>query len=296
MKAWMRAARIVWLVALAAVLAWVLWTRRDDLAGLVAGARPGLLAAALALGFGQLAVNAAFWSSALRALDAPARWPTVLGATARSVPARYVPGSVWYAVSRVGLLRAAGLPGRSLAAVAVLETALSVAVVLPLGAALLLAAGRLPGGGAGLVAAVVVLAVAGSPPVVNRLLAVWARRRGGPAPRLGAGAWVRLLGWMVLFWCWSATTFTVYLHAFPGVDVGSVVEVAGAFMVAWGIGFLALFAPQGAGVFEVAAAALLAGQVVGGLAVVVGGYRALMAVRDAVAFAAATVAGRVRRG
>lgn len=282
-------ARWVYVTGLLAVVVWLVWARRDDLAQLVEGARPGMLGLALVLGLGQLGVNAMFWTSALDALGERQRWSQVLDATARSVPTRYLPGSVWYALGRATLLHRAGASKRAVGTVAVLESALSIVVVLGLGAALLLASGRVPAAGWQVAAAAVLLAVVASPPVVNALLAVVARRRGGVAARLSWGRHLRLLGWMAVFWAYSATTFSVYLAAFPGVSVGSPVEVAGSFMLAWGVGFLAVFAPQGAGVFEVTVAALLTAEAVAGVAVVVAGYRALMAVRDAIAFAATGV-------
>jgi len=280
-------ARGLYVVALVAVVVWLVWSRRDDLARLASGARPGMLVVALLLGIGQLGVNAAFWASALAALGERQRWSTVVDATARSVPARYLPGSVWYALGRAGLLHRAGATKRAVGAVAVLESALSIVVVIALGSALLLASGRVPAAGWQVAAACVTLALLASPPVVNALLRRVARWRGGSAPWLSWRRHLRLLAWMAVFWSYSAMTFSVYLAAFPGVAVGSPLEVAGSFMLAWGVGFLAPFAPQGAGVFEVTVAALLTRDAVAGVAVIVAGYRALMAVRDALAFAAA---------
>jgi len=292
----LRAARWAYVAALMAVVVWLVWSRRDDLALLVAGARPEMLALALLLGIGQLGVNAGFWTSALDALGERQRWAVVVDATARSVPARYLPGSVWYALGRAALLHRAGASKRTVGAVAVLESALSIVVVLTLGAALLLVSGRVPAAGWQVAAACVALALLASPPAVNALLRVVARRRGGVAASLSWPRHLRLLGWMAVFWAYSATTFSVYLAAFPGVAVGSPIEVAGSFMLAWGIGFLAVFAPQGAGVFEVAVAALLTAEAVAGVAVIVAGYRALMAVRDALAFGVAGLRGAMRQG
>ncbi|MEX0658955.1 MAG: lysylphosphatidylglycerol synthase domain-containing protein [Egibacteraceae bacterium] len=295
----LQVARWIYVGVLVAVVVWLVWSRREDLAELVAGARPGLLLLSLALALGQLGVNAGFWTSALDALGERQRWATVVDATARSVPTRYLPGSVWYALGRATLLHRAGASRRAVGTVAVLESALSIVVVLTFGAVLLLVSGRLPAAGWQVAAACVALAVLASPPVVNALLRLVARRRGGQAVPLTWRRHLRLLGWMAVFWAYSATTFSVYLAAFPGVAVGSVIEVAGSFMVAWGVGFLAVFAPQGAGVFELTVAALLTTEAVAGVAVVVGGYRALVAVRDAVAFGATglrTAAGRAARG
>lgn len=114
-----------------------------------------------------------------------------------------------------------------------------------------------------------------------------------------------LVVWLVVFWVTSTASFAVYLAvylaAFPGAFPGGfppVVEVAGAFMVARTLGMLAVFAPQGLGVFEAAVAALLTASAgVAGIAddsghlaslvLVVAGYRALILVLDGVAVAVA---------
>lgn len=291
----LQAARGAYVAALLAVVVWLVWARRDDLAQLVAGARPDMLLLALLMGLGLLAISAGFWTSALEALGNPQPWTTVLGATARSVPARYVPGSVWYAVGRAALLHRAGASKRAVGAVAVLESALSMIVMLPLGTVLLIIGGRIPAARWQLIVACGILAVLASPPVVNLALRLVARWRGGAVPRLTWKRQLRLLGWMAVFWVWQASTFVVYLTAFPGLDVGSPAQVAGSFMLAWGVGYLAVFAPQGAGVFEVTVAALLTPDAIAGVGVIVGGYRALMAVRDALAFAATSVRAATRR-
>lgn len=286
----LRVGRVVYLGALGLLLAWLVWSRRQDLADLVADARPVWLAVALALGVGQLLPNVGFWTLTLRHLGdrTPAR--AVLSATARSVPARYLPGSVWYALGRASLLRQEeGLQKRSLAAAAGLESTLGVVMAIALGTALFAASGRLPGQGWWLAIWFLVLAVAGSPPAVNAALGFVAERRGGEPTELSWGMWGRLVGVTVLHWVWSATTFTVYLQAFPGLRTEGVLEVAASFLVGWAVGFLAIFAPQGAGVFEAAVAAMLVETGVATAAVVVAGYRALMLVRDVIVFTIATV-------
>jgi hypothetical protein len=290
---WMRIARTVYLIALAALLARVLAGNRDQLAELLRVQRPWLLVAALLTSFGQLALNASFWVRALAAMGERVGWLRVLGVTARSVPARYVPGSVWYAVSRAGMLRSDAVSVRALGVTALLESVLTVIVSLAGGAVLLGFAGRLPGEELTGTVWTAGLAVLVSPPVLNRLLAWVARHRGTPggAPRLSWRDHRALVGWMIAFWSLSATTFTLYLLAF-GLDLPGPVVIAGAFLVAWAIGFLTPIAPQGAGAFELVFVALLGAGAAGPLVVIVAGYRALVGIRDALAFAWGAWRGR----
>lgn len=280
---WLRGARIVWLALLAALLARVLAGNREALADLARVDRPWLLVVAFALSFGQLALSASFWVRALDATGYRVRWPTALAVTARSVPARYLPGSVWYTMSRGAMLRATGVGLGALAVTALLESVLTVLISLGLGGALLGVAGRLPGRELTGVAWVVTLGVVTAPPVLNRVLSWLARRRGATAPTLSWPDHGALVAWMTAFWLLSAATFTVYLHAF-GLDLPEPSVVAGAFLVAWAIGFLTPIAPQGAGAFEVAVAALLVGGADGPLIVVAAAFRALIGLRDALAF------------
>ena len=298
---WLRVARAVYLTLLAAVVVWVVVSRWSELADLLETARIGWLLAALALAVGQLLPSTVVWTLGLRGFG---EHQVGLGdawrATRRSVPARYLPGSVWYAMGRAALLKEArGVPAGTLAVVATLETALSLLVAAALAGALLAAAGEavvrpwLLLGGAG------VATVLGTPPLLNRGLAWWARRHDRePPPALGWGRWGLLVGATVVHWGWSVATFSVYLAAFPELSAPDLLETAGSFLAAWVVGFLSLFAPQGAGVFEATAAALLKPGAVLTAAIVVGGYRAVIAVRDLLVFAwpgRSGEAGRVGR-
>jgi hypothetical protein len=276
----------------------VLVLRWDDVRDLVRGARPLPLLAALALGLLSLGQSAWFWSRALHLLGATRSTGAVLEATVAAIPARYLPGSVWYAAGRVGHLRSRGTPTIALTVVAVIETLLSFVVAVALGAGLLVAAGS-DDSGAGvavLLAIAAALAVLASPWLVNPVLR-WAGARRGIAevPALRWGAYLELLGHLVAFWAASAAAFLCYLGAFPAVDAPGVARTAGTFLVAWAAGFVAVFAPQGAGVFETTLAGLLSAAPVAALALVIAGYRALTAIRDAVALLALAVVRAGRR-
>lgn len=288
------ALRTGYVLVMLAVLVVAVVQRRAEIAGLVAEARLTWLAAALVLSFGQLWLSSLWWSSALRGLGSPAGAAAVLHATVRSLPARYLPGSIWYPLGRAALLATEGVRKSALATVAVLEMAISVVVAFAIGGLLLAVAGLSPAGSAVVALACAGLLVAASPPVLNPVLGWVAARRRIVPPRLDWAAYARLLAWMAAFWALSALAFTIYLHAFPDVAVREPLPIAGAFLVAWGVGTLAVFAPQGLGVFEVTLAALLVGRPAVGTAVVIAGFRALVAVRDVLAFAAGALGGRRR--
>jgi len=286
---WRRLVRRAYGVGLVVAALAVLVARRDQVGDLVAGTRPAPLVAALGLGLLSLGQSAWFWSRGLASLGAPRTLRAVLEATVAAIPGRYLPGSIWYAAGRVGHLRGSGTPAVALTVVAALETLLSFVVAVGLGAGLLIVAGS-DGGGVGVLALVGLaggLALVASPWVVNPVLAWIGVRRGiETVPELRWRAYLELCGHLVAFWAASAAAFLCYLAAFPAIDAPEAARTAGTFLVAWAAGFVAVFAPQGAGVFETTLAGLLTGAPVAALALVIAGYRALTGVRDAVALMA----------
>lgn len=296
---WRRAVRRAYAVALVGAAVIVLVARRDEVGDLVRGARPLPLLGALGLGLVSLLQSGWFWARALTALGEPRPARTVLEATVAAIPGRYLPGSIWYAAGRVGHLRRTGSPAVTLTVVAAVETLLSFVVAVALGAGLLVAAGSDDSGaGVGILLGVAAaLALVASPSVVNPALRWFGRRRGiAEVPTLRWPTYLELCAHLALFWAASAAAFLCYLSAFPEIDAPGLVRTTGTFLVAWAAGFVAVFAPQGAGVFETTLAGLLDAAPVAALALVVGGYRALTAVRDATALLAlAAVRARAAR-
>ena len=292
--------RVAYLAGLAAAAIWVIAARGPELADLLGQARPGYIAASLIAGFGLIGLSAWFWAVGLRMLE-PARaqpWGEVAAATARALPGRYVPGGVTFAAARVALLRRTGAGIGPLSAAAGLEMALSLAVAVAVGAALLGSAGVFPGGAIWAAAVPAVLGAGSSPPLGGRLMA-WLAARRGVRLTMTWGGYLRLIGVSVCFWGWSAATFLLYLRAFPAADGFGAVRSAGSFMLSWAAGFLSVVAPQGIGVTEVSLAGLLqankeGAQSLAELAVILGGYRLVLAVRDLTAAAAGEVTARAR--
>lgn len=282
---WATLARRAYGIALVAAAVVVVLARRDQITTLTTGARPAPILAALALGLVSLAQSTLFWARGLSSMGAHRPAGEVLEATVAAIPARYLPGSVWYAAGRVGHLRRGGTSAATLSAIAGVETLLSFVVALSFGAGLLVASGqRADVGGPAIAGAAVILAVVASPWVVNPALRRLARWRGtAEVPTLRWSGYVELCGHLVAFWATSAAAFLCYLSAFPAIDAPGVVRTAGTFLVAWAVGFVAVFAPQGAGVFEATLAGMLTGAPVAALAVVVAGYRALTVARDGLA-------------
>ena len=285
--------RALWLAVVAALAAWLAATRWDDMSVLVDDLSLGPLVLLVAASCLLLLPNAAFWTLALRALGERPRYGTVLHASARALLTRYLPGGIWYAAGRGTLLKRHGVGVAASATVGGLELALGAPVAIVVGAVLLAASGAVaPWVGVGAVVVLVaVLGLSGS--VVGRLVAWWARRRGGePAATPPTTALFRLTVVLVGYWLAIGTLFWAYLEVVGSTATGWG-RTVGAFGVSWGLGFFALFAPRGLGVFEGALVSILDW---GADAVLlVAGFRAVLLVRDLLLTAIAEVVVRRSR-
>ena len=273
----MKAARLAWLALLVAAAAWLVTTRWSDMADLVADARPLALLGVLAASVLLLVPNALFWTLALRSLGENVATGTVLHAASRTLLARYLPGGVWYAAGRSVLLAGRGVRPSALVAVSGLELGLGAPTALVVGGLLLAGnsglAAWVPWLGAGALAAAALVAR----PVMNRVLAWWSRRRGQTAPRpLTTGALAALLAVMAAYWLLMGAVFSAYLGAMQA-NLGWA-ESSGAFLVSWGIGFFAIFAPLGLGVSEAGFITIVGWGA--DTVLLVAGFRLVLLVRD----------------
>jgi len=280
----------LWLAVVAALTAWLAATRWDDMSALVDDLSSGPLIVLVAASCLLLVPSAAFWTLALRSLGERPRYGTVLHASARALLTRYVPGGIWYAAGRGTLLKRHGVSVAASATVGSLELALSAPVAIVVGAVLLAASGAVdPWVGVG--AVVVLLAVLGlGGSLVGRLVAWWARRRGGePTAIPPTTTLFQLAAVLVGYWLAIGTLFWAYLEVVGSTATGWS-RTVGAFGVSWGLGFFALFAPQGLGVFEGAVVSVLDWGT--DAVLLVAGFRAVLLARDLLLTAVAEVVAR----
>jgi hypothetical protein len=226
-------------------------------------------------------ISPLFTVLALRTCGSSIGYPLALKVHVGRLPARYIPGGVWHTVARLVDFHDFGVKPAQLAAFVFLEHALAVSVTFLIGGICLLLT-REVGIWKSLAA---VAAVAGlcallvAPVIVNRLIL---KRTG----RLNVPGYLSAAAITLLFWLMAASAFSVYVAAFPAAFSGhSVLEIAGTYLFSWGIGFVAIFAPQGIGVFEAVAGDMLAApSSFVNAAVLIAGFRAVVLAGDTCAF------------
>lgn len=292
----------------------------------VRAARTVFFAVALGLCVYAIVVEWRGLGDALRQLNAPSiagalgcvllalgasmlEWRTVLGDLGSPLPkgpaarifflsqlGKYVPGSVWVAVGQMELAKARGVPRHRSAA------AYIVVAILTVVSALVLAGVLLPfvaGGGLTeywwlfLVAPIGLVVL--MPPLLNTLLERVLRvtRASSHDVELTFGGVGRAWGWGLLGWFGFGGQIWL-LATSLGAPAGEAFVVAvGGFALAWAAGFLAVFAPAGAGAREAALVLTLSPVLSTADAIVVALVsRLLMTVADLGTAGAAVLIGR----
>lgn len=212
----------------------------------------------------------------LRGLGVRIDYRTALRIHVDRLPARYLPGGIWQTVSRMMDLYQLGVNRAQLSVLVMVENVGSLAMAVTAGGLCVLLAGssRLPA--PAIVAAGMLVAA----------LLPWLMRRIVRQARLHVPSYLAALAATLLFWLLTATAFAIYWSAFPALRFeGDLLNLYGAYLLAWAVGFVAVFAPQGIGVFELVAAVLLRGELpLAGMAVMVAGFRVAILSGDVLAW------------
>ncbi len=197
------------------------------------------------------------------------------------LPARYLPGGIWHTVARMADFHSFGVTRKQLAVYVILENVIAVGVACTIGGTIVTWYQD-----TGIWHAVSLLATAGGvlgltvcPIIINR----WVTDKQTP---LSLGAYAQAVGVAVVFWTVASMAFIFYLSAFPGsTHTNSMLEIAGTYLFSWGVGYMAIFAPQGLGVFEVVASDVLQTPLsMGALTVLIAGFRVIVLMADLAAW------------
>lgn len=257
---WVRGAFVV--VALGAA-AWAVQREWHDIAPALRDMPVGLLLASLLAGVVYVLLTLMSWRSVLADLGSPLPLRRAFAVFFPSQLGKYVPGGVWnvVAVSELGAdLRIPRRRSFSAMAVALLVSVVTgLAVAAP---AVTLTSGGASAGYAWVWLALPLAVVLLAPPVSNRLLGTAMRllRREPLEHPLTVRGTAAAAAWSVAAWLVAGLQlWLIGLGVGFSADVDSYARVAGAYALAWVVGFVVIVVPAGLGAREVVLVALLAG-------------------------------------
>jgi glycosyltransferase 2 family protein len=283
----------VFLAAVAAVLAGQ-WEQARPLLGRLS---PPVVAAAWALVLAGIYATFRSWRAALADLGATPPHAGAMRVFYLGQLGKYLPGTIWPAVTQMRLGRDYRVPPRASGAAVVVFMLMLIGTGLLVGVPVIPLLGRDAADQYHWLAlALPLVAVALSPPVLNRALAVAlrvARRPPLPAPLSLAGI-LRVAGWALLSWaCYGVHVYLLARRL--GAEGGALLwlQCTGAFAAAFASGPLLLVVPAGVGVREAALLLLLGSTVTAPVAAVIAVVsRLLFVVGDLAWSAVAVVAAR----
>lgn len=165
------------------------------------------------------------------------------------LPARYLPGGIWQSVARFTAYSQRNVSSTTSLSILVAEHLFALGVSVAIGALLLIYVGNTP-----FETEIATYLLVGAF-LLLFFTAFWVVRMGKRKP--DSAFWVvNVISSAALFWAIASTAFCIYWTAM-GFGEPDVLRVAACYLLSWAAGFVAVFAPQGLGVFEWVAAHLL---------------------------------------
>lgn len=269
----------------------IIWNSRTNLSALLVGCSFYRIGSAIFIWILLNVFSPYFLNFVLSACGSSLSYKKAINIHISRLPAKYLPGGIWYAVARGSdLYHHNEVNPRHLATLVFLEHTLSVGVTFFVGGLIL--AGNSHDGimkyiflisaGCGLVLLLL------NPILVNRFILKQTAKF--TLPQYAVTTCISSLFWLV-----ASTAFVAYFSGVMGFKSNEPFFVlAGTYMFSWGVGFIAIFAPQGIGVFEgVATFTLQLGQPFGEIATVIAGFRLIILVADLTTWAGFNLLGKV---
>ena len=267
----------IYLLVVVAIVIWLLVDRGSEMFDLFSASHPLLIVALVIFAVLPFLANTAFWTIALKELGEDVSWRQVNEAAVKTTLTRYLPGGIWLFASRSLILASEGVATRSLIVMFAIENLLAIPIAVLIGSLLLAASSSVPYW-LGWVSALFLVAITIlARPILNKILAWWAKRKGLETPskisNIGIG---RMYVSLVAYWLIFGTVFYTYFHLMgQSIDWSTAV---GGFTLFWRVSLLTPFVPHGFGVFEPSFVALV-GWTVNAL-FLVGAFRIVLLIRD----------------
>ena len=267
----------IYLLVVVAIVVWLLVDRGSEMFDLFSASHPLLIVALVIFAVLPFLANTAFWTIALKELGEDVSWRQVNEAAIKTTLTRYLPGGIWLFASRSLILANEGVATRSLIVMFAIENLLAIPIAVLIGSLLLAASSSVPYW-LGWVSALFLVAITIlARPILNKILAWWAKRKGLETPskisNIGIG---RMYVSLVAYWLIFGTVFYTYFHLMgQSIDWSTAV---GGFTLFWRVSLLTPFVPHGFGVFEPSFVALV-GWTVNAL-FLVGAFRIVLLIRD----------------
>ena len=196
------------------------------------------------------------------------------------LPARYIPGGIWHTVGRLSDLHIEGVSKTNLTLLVTAESLLPCFMAFFLGGGYLWISETGRTGlhyFEGISAIISLLALLIMPLIMSKKTSV--KNRGAHLR-----AYIMSLLTTIVIWGIASCSFILYIFSFPAIGQNSpLAKIVATYMFSWGVGNLAIFAPQGIGVFEfILGEMIILPITLGGAIAFLAGFRLVTLIADGV--------------
>ncbi|MCW8918026.1 MAG: hypothetical protein OQL08_04345 [Gammaproteobacteria bacterium] len=173
---------------------------------------------------------------------------------ASRLPAKYLPGGIWHTVARAADYKSKNISTTGIGYYLLLEHLVAAAVTLFVGGGIVLTVGTVSGNWLGLIQVIVAAAGIALFLLPQALVLIRPYR----VHAISLGGYIQGVALVMVFWLAAAAAFVFFIKAFDVLTADySMIDMGGIYIFSWGIGFVAIFAPQGIGVTEFVSGSLL---------------------------------------
>jgi hypothetical protein len=245
--------QIVFGLVAVAFLVWAVVDNWTDLIHAIGSMDPFSIAGAVLLAYAGTIANMLSWRSIVSSFGVHLPVAGAGRVTFTAQIGKYIPGGVWPMVAGSQLGGRVGLTGTTMVATMTLQLAISLVTGTVIACGSLIIVPALAHEYWWVVLVIVVIAaVALVPRVMQRLLRVFFRltRRSEEVPDLQGAHLGKAIAWAILAWVFFGLQLWLLLGALGSLEWRILVPAICGYALSWVVGFLAVFAPAGAGVRE----------------------------------------------
>jgi glycosyltransferase 2 family protein len=277
-RRYFKVAKIVFFLLAIVAIGWFCWENRAALEQIISTADQRLLIQSLLIWSILHLLAPLFTKHLFRGLSEDIRYTDAFYLHASRLPTKYLPGGIWHSLARAEGYHRLGIKSKSIAFYLIMENLISAGVTLSIGGGVVLFYNQSSAMVISILLTVIILAC------VVLIVTPWQFSKRFDCHYSSSLIKGYLLGGAVgvAFWIGASWSFLCFIQSMPESSVSAEsFEVMGVYLLSWGIGFIALFAPQGIGVSEYVSSLLLPHGVEAGVMVaLLAGFRVVVLAAD----------------
>ncbi len=198
----------------------------------------------------------------------------------KRLPAKYIPGGIWHTVARVNDYHNEGVSASSIGKYIAFENIAAIVIALTIGCILISQNTQ----DSSIHSATTLLSVIGITTILTPILLKLLSHK--LMMNISLKKYYISILITAAYWSIAAASFIYFIKSFTNLNIETNYSmIGGTYLLSWGIGYIAIFAPQGIGISELISASLLKNSMqAAGLIPTIAAFRAIILIGDIIAW------------